>query len=170
MVPAHRVANVITPYKIDVVQGNFVSKEHVEALQPGMSRQQIRDILGTPLDQRIPRRSLGICSPSSAPVWNRRFASSRSTSTATALRAPKVMPSESEFVASLKGMKGTPKIPPLEASEARSWPSSQRVTTPKQSRLPPICHQPLPATLRWNRVKYENMLIPRLQQAVDAFL
>lgn len=45
---AHRVANAVTPYKVDVVQGNFVSKEQVEALQPGMSRQQIRDILGTP--------------------------------------------------------------------------------------------------------------------------
>ena len=29
------------------------------------------------------------------------------------------MPSESEFVASLKGMKGTPKVPQLEASEAQ---------------------------------------------------
>ena len=31
------------------MQGNFVSKEQVEALKPGMSRQQVRDILGTPL-------------------------------------------------------------------------------------------------------------------------
>ena len=31
------------------MQGNFVSKEQVEALRPGMSRQQVRDILGTPL-------------------------------------------------------------------------------------------------------------------------
>src|SRR2546427_4714257 len=45
---AHRVANVVTPYKVEVVQGNFVSREQVEALQPGMSRQQVRDILGTP--------------------------------------------------------------------------------------------------------------------------
>ena len=43
------VASVITPYKVDVVQGNFVSKEQVAALQPGMSRQQVREILGTPL-------------------------------------------------------------------------------------------------------------------------
>ena len=45
----NRIASVITPYKIDVVQGNFVSREQVEALQPGMSRQQVREILGTPL-------------------------------------------------------------------------------------------------------------------------
>ena len=46
---SRRVANAITPYKIDIVQGNFVSREQVQALQPGMSRQQVREILGTPL-------------------------------------------------------------------------------------------------------------------------
>ena len=46
---SRRVASAVTPYKVDVVQGNFVSREQVEALQPGMSRQQVRDILGTPL-------------------------------------------------------------------------------------------------------------------------
>jgi outer membrane protein assembly factor BamE len=44
-----RIAGVITPYRIDIVQGNFVSREQVEALKPGMSRLQVRDILGTPL-------------------------------------------------------------------------------------------------------------------------
>ena len=43
------VADVITPYKVEVVQGNFISKEQVQALQPGMSREQVRQILGTPL-------------------------------------------------------------------------------------------------------------------------
>ncbi|MEP6823861.1 MAG: outer membrane protein assembly factor BamE, partial [Ramlibacter sp.] len=44
-----RLAGAITPYKIEVVQGNFVSKEQVAALQPGMSRAQVRDVLGTAL-------------------------------------------------------------------------------------------------------------------------
>ena len=35
---SHRLASAITPYKIDIVQGNFVSKEQVEALKPGMTR------------------------------------------------------------------------------------------------------------------------------------
>jgi outer membrane protein assembly factor BamE len=43
------VLSAITPYKVEVVQGNFVSKEQVELLKPGMSRQQVREILGTPL-------------------------------------------------------------------------------------------------------------------------
>lgn len=36
-------------YKTDVAQGNFVSKEQVAALKPGMPRLQVADILGTPL-------------------------------------------------------------------------------------------------------------------------
>jgi outer membrane protein assembly factor BamE len=32
-----------------VVQGNFVSKEQVQALRPGMTRNQVKEILGTPL-------------------------------------------------------------------------------------------------------------------------
>lgn len=41
--------SAVTPYKVEVVQGNFVSKEQVAALKPGMSRQQVREILGTSL-------------------------------------------------------------------------------------------------------------------------
>jgi outer membrane protein assembly factor BamE len=36
-------------YKIDVEQGNLVDQEMVDQLQPGMSRRQVRFILGTPL-------------------------------------------------------------------------------------------------------------------------
>lgn len=119
---AHRVANVVTPYKVDVVQGNFVSKEQVEALQPGMSRQQVRDILGTPL----------VTSVFHGDRWEYVFTIKR-PDVESQIRKLTVffkgdsfaraegdeMPSESEFVASLKGMKGTPKIPQLEASEAQ---------------------------------------------------
>ena len=37
------------PYKVDVAQGNFVSKEQINALKLGMPRAQVMDILGTPL-------------------------------------------------------------------------------------------------------------------------
>ena len=36
-------------YQPEVVQGNFVSKEQVQALRAGMPRQAVREILGTPL-------------------------------------------------------------------------------------------------------------------------
>jgi outer membrane protein assembly factor BamE len=40
---------VITPYKVEVVQGNVVTKEQAAAVKPGMSRAQVRDILGSAL-------------------------------------------------------------------------------------------------------------------------
>lgn len=40
---------VVTPYRVEVVQGNVVTKEQVQAVKPGMNRAQIRDILGAPL-------------------------------------------------------------------------------------------------------------------------
>jgi outer membrane protein assembly factor BamE len=43
------LASAMTLYKPEVVQGNFVSSEQVAALRPGMTRLQVRDILGTPL-------------------------------------------------------------------------------------------------------------------------
>ena len=39
----------ITPYKMDIQQGNFVSQESIAQVKPGMSREQVRYLLGTPL-------------------------------------------------------------------------------------------------------------------------
>jgi len=39
----------IAPYKIEVQQGNFISQEMVSQLKPGMSKEQVRQIMGTPL-------------------------------------------------------------------------------------------------------------------------
>jgi len=39
----------ITPYKMDIQQGNFVSQDMVSQLKPGMTKEQVRFILGTPL-------------------------------------------------------------------------------------------------------------------------
>ncbi len=43
------VAQRITPYRITIVQGNFVPREAAEQLTVGMSREQVKDILGAPL-------------------------------------------------------------------------------------------------------------------------
>lgn len=40
---------LLTPYRPDVQQGNVVTKEMVDQLRPGMSREQVRLLLGTPL-------------------------------------------------------------------------------------------------------------------------
>lgn len=39
----------LKPYKIDIQQGNFVTQDMLAKLQPGMSRNQVRFALGTPL-------------------------------------------------------------------------------------------------------------------------
>ena len=39
----------ITPYRMVIQQGNFISQEMVEQLKPGMTREQVRFVLGTPL-------------------------------------------------------------------------------------------------------------------------
>jgi outer membrane protein assembly factor BamE len=40
---------IITPYRVEVVQGNVLTKEQVAAVRPGMSRAQVRDVMGSPL-------------------------------------------------------------------------------------------------------------------------
>jgi outer membrane protein assembly factor BamE len=40
---------VITPYRVEVVQGNVVTKEQVALIKPGITRAQVRDVLGSPL-------------------------------------------------------------------------------------------------------------------------
>ncbi|MFL9961537.1 outer membrane protein assembly factor BamE [Paraburkholderia sediminicola] len=44
-----RIAQSITPYRITVVQGNFVSSEAAAQMKVGMTRAQVRQVLGTPL-------------------------------------------------------------------------------------------------------------------------
>jgi len=39
----------VTPYKIEIQQGNYISQDLVSQLKPGMSKDQVRFILGTPL-------------------------------------------------------------------------------------------------------------------------
>jgi outer membrane protein assembly factor BamE len=39
----------LTPYKIDIQQGNYVTQDMLAKLQPGMTRSQVRFALGTPL-------------------------------------------------------------------------------------------------------------------------
>lgn len=46
---SRKVANAITPYRINIVQGNFVSHEAAAQLREGMTRDQVKFLLGTPL-------------------------------------------------------------------------------------------------------------------------
>lgn len=39
----------LTPYRMDIQQGNVVTQEMIDKVRPGMSRSQVRFALGTPL-------------------------------------------------------------------------------------------------------------------------
>jgi outer membrane protein assembly factor BamE len=112
----------VTPYKPDLLQGNFVSQEQVQALKPGMSRQQVRDILGTPL----------LASAFHAQRWEYVFVLERQklerqffkmtvffTPAGTLDRTEgDTMPTEAEFAARIDLPRDHSKVPVLEASEA----------------------------------------------------
>jgi len=115
------VTSVISPYRVEVVQGNFVSKEQVEALQKGMSREQVRQILGTPLVSSVFHNDR----------WDYVF-SLRRQGVETQQRRLTVyfkddmmeraegdtMPSEAEFVSTLQVRNRPGKVPRLGATEA----------------------------------------------------
>jgi len=137
-----RVAGAFTPYKVEVVQGNFISREQVEALKPGMSRQQVRDILGTPL----------VTSLFHADRWDYVFTLRRQgvqpqqrkftvffQGDAMARAEGDTMPSEAEFVATLDKRRKVDKLPVLEASEDKLRAFSGKpagATAPAQADAP----------------------------------
>jgi outer membrane protein assembly factor BamE len=44
-----KLGKVLKPYRPDMVQGNFISKEQLERLKLGMDREEVKVVLGTPL-------------------------------------------------------------------------------------------------------------------------
>lgn len=131
---------VITPYRIDIVQGNVVTKEMLAQVRPGMSRNQVRDTLGTPL----------LTDPFHAARWDYVFSIRRPGSEAQRRSvtvffdgdvASKVdageLPSERDFVASITSEK-VGKVPPLELSEEerKALPQPQRAEAPSAAPEP----------------------------------
>ena len=112
----------ITPYRIDVIQGNFISKEQVDALKVGMPKAQVKDVLGTPL----------VSSVFHADRWDYVFTLRRQGIASQVFKYAvffkgdqlerfegDLMPSEAEFIASLINTRKLGKVPVLEATEAQ---------------------------------------------------
>jgi len=47
--PSMDVGDYIPVYHLDIRQGNFISQEMASQLKPGLTREQVRFVLGTPL-------------------------------------------------------------------------------------------------------------------------
>ena len=111
---------VITPYRVDIVQGNAVTKEQLALIKPGLTRLQVRDLLGTPL----------ISDPFHAERWDYLFTLRRPGTEpqrrsvtvlfegerVKAVDAPNDLPSERDFVASISRFKDL-RAPRLELSD-----------------------------------------------------
>jgi outer membrane protein assembly factor BamE len=146
-----KVATAFTPYKIEVVQGNFVSREQVEALKPGMSHLQVREILGTPLvtslfhserwDYVFTLRRQGVDPQQrKLTLWFKQGVLERFEGD--------TMPSEAEFVATLDNRRKSARIPPLEASEdkLKQFERKPGETAASAPAAPAAPQAPLPAT------------------------
>ena len=114
--------NWITPYKVDVIQGNFVSREQVEQLRPGMTRDQVKAVLGTPL----------MASLFHGDRWDYVFTLKRQGVEPQSFKYTvffkgdqlerfegDTMPSEAEFISKLSNRRKLGEVPPLEATEAQ---------------------------------------------------
>lgn len=95
----------LAPYRIDLVQGNVVTQELLDRIRPGLRRNQVRELLGTPL----------VTDPFHANRWDYVFTLNRQGSAAQyqalvlhfdgdvlkTVEAPPKLASEKEFVASI---------------------------------------------------------------------
>lgn len=137
---------LITPYRIDIVQGNAITKEQAELIKPGMSRLQVRDILGTPL----------LTDPFHAERWDYLFTLRRPNmplqrrSVVVRFEGDVVkgieageLPSEREFVASISRFKDlrTPKLE-LSEDERKALPIPPRPPAPPAEPVGPVRSYP----------------------------
>ena len=132
--------NWITPYKIDVIQGNFVSKEQIGQLQAGMSREQVKALLGTPL----------MTSLFHADRWDYVFTLKRQGVEPQAFKytvffkgdqlerfSGDAMPSEAEFISTLSNKRALGKVPVLEATEEQLKAAEKSVSSKAGSESAP---------------------------------
>jgi len=131
-----RIFGVFTPYRIDIVQGNVVTKEQADAIKPGMSRAQVRDILGSPL----------LTDPFHQSRWDYAFTIHRQGAApqhrnvvvlfdGEALKSIDTggpLPAEREFVASIDTFKTGRNAPPLALSpeQVKALPVPAKAASP----------------------------------------
>jgi outer membrane protein assembly factor BamE len=126
---------LITPYRIDIVQGNVVTKEQLALVRPGMSRVQVRDVLGSPLVTDVFHADrwdyvFTIRRPGTQPQL-RSVVAFFEGDRLLRVEAPE-LPSEREFVASISRTPPSGKLPQLEL-------------TPEQRAALPVPPKPAPS-------------------------
>ena len=125
---------VITPYRIDIVQGNVVTTEQAALVKPGMNRAQVRNLLGTPMLTDIFHADrwdyvFTIKRPGTEPQ-RRTIVASFDGDKLTKLDAPN-LPSEREFIANIAPTlrKPTPPVLSLTDEQRKALPAPARSDT-----------------------------------------
>ena len=132
---------VVTPYRVEVVQGNVVTKEQAARVKPGMTRAQVRDQLGSPL----------LTDPFNSNRWDYMFTIRRQGAepqrrsvvllfdgdALTSIEAPE-LPTEREFVAAISTVKprGTPPLLELSEEQRKALPVPPKAEAPAAASAP----------------------------------
>jgi outer membrane protein assembly factor BamE len=143
----------LTPYKVEVVQGNVVTKEQAAQVKPGMSRAQVRDVLGSPLltDPFHLNRwdyVFTIRRPGAEPQ-QRRVVVLFDGETMKSIDAGGELPAERDFVASIDTFKTSRNAPPLalSAEQIKALPAPAQVAAspeaPASAAAPTRSYPPL---------------------------
>jgi outer membrane protein assembly factor BamE len=146
-VSGDKVLGLVTPYRLEVVQGNVLTKEQVAMVKPGMSRNQVRDLLGSPLladifhDNRWDY-AFSIRRQGAAPQA-RHLVAWFEGDVLKSLDVPGDLPSEAEFIASINTFKAR-KVPKLELSEEerKALPVPVRPAAQAQEPVGPVRSYP----------------------------
>jgi outer membrane protein assembly factor BamE len=127
--------SAITPYKVEIVQGNVVTREQIAQLKPGMTRDQVRDILGAPMltdifhadrwDYPFTIRRKGV------EAQRRNVVIGFAGNVVKTIEAPE-LPSEREFVAGIGSGRTVREVPKLELTdeERAALPVAKTAGTP----------------------------------------
>jgi outer membrane protein assembly factor BamE len=138
---------VITPYRLEIVQGNVITREQAAFIKPGLTRAQVRDVLGSPL----------ITDPFHADRWDYVFTIRRQGAEPQLRRVVVLfkgdalvsidtggdLPGEREFVSSIDTFK--PRTPPplaLSDEQLKELPPPVRPPAPEPTPPAPLRSYP----------------------------
>ncbi len=112
---------LITPYRIDIVQGTAVTREQAALVKVGMTRNQVRELLGSPLLADMFHNDrwdyvFTIRRPGTA-VQRRSIVAHFDGDLLKKIDLPETLPSENEFVAALVPVRSAPAARALELSD-----------------------------------------------------
>ena len=133
---------ILTPYRLEIVQGNVITSEQVALAKPGLTRAQVREVLGSPL----------LTDPFHGDRWDyvftirrqgaepqlRRIVVRFKSDVLECIEGGAGLPNEHEFVASIDAFKTARNAPPLVLTEEqiKALPAPLRPPAPEPP--PPV--------------------------------